>query len=324
VAAVSDSVPGTGLPASKLVLGTMTFGDRVGRSEAMAMVDAAYDAGVTWFDTANKYAGGESERLLGEALRGRRDQVVVATKVRHPVVAGDPDAGLRPDAILRAVDASLARLGMDHIDVLYFHQPDWKVDVEPALETVAGLVEAGKVGVLAASNHPAWLLAEMRATSVRRGWAAPTIHQFMYNLTARGADGEYARFSAHAGLHNVVYNPLAGGLLTGRYRGPEQRPDQGRFTQQLYRDRYWHRATFAAVDALVTLATEAGLTPVELAYRWLLGRELVDAIIVGASGLAQLEQNLAAAAGPPLDRDLRTQCDVIWAELRGPVPPYWR
>jgi aryl-alcohol dehydrogenase-like predicted oxidoreductase len=322
-ALMSATVPGTDLSEGRVMLGTMTFGDRVDAPEARRMIDLAYDHGIRWFDTANKYAEGRSERIVGEALR-HRDDVVIATKVRHPVVDGDEVAGLAPRAIVRALDASLERLGRDRVDVLYLHQPDWDVPVADIVGAVDELVVAGKVGELAVSNHPAWMIAELRAESRRVGAAAPRVHQFMYNLLARDADGEYARFARTAGLHNVVYNPLAGGLLTGRYTRTGAPPSSGRFTQQLYLDRYWHPSLLEAAARVVELAREAGLAPVELAYRWLAGAALVDAVIVGASSIGQLEENLNAAARPPLEPGLQARCDEVWEDLRGPVPRYWR
>lgn len=148
-------LPNSDRAVSRLVLGTMTFGDRVDRAGARDMVAMALDAGVTWFDTANKYTGGASERLLGEALGSRRDEVVLATKVRNAVDEQDRDAGLSRAAIPRAVEASLRRLRTDHIELLYFHRPDWEVDIEESLEAANELIVAGKVGELGLSNYPA-------------------------------------------------------------------------------------------------------------------------------------------------------------------------
>jgi aryl-alcohol dehydrogenase-like predicted oxidoreductase len=320
---MTATVPGTDLPVGRVMLGTMTFGDRVDAPEAHRMVAFAYDHGIRWFDTANKYAEGRSERILGEALRHRGD-VVIATKVRHPVVDGDEAFGLRPRAIVLAVEASLERLGRERVDVLYLHQPDWDVPVADIVGAVDGLVAAGKVGVLALSNHPAWLIAELRAESRRVGTTPPTVHQLMYNLLARDADGEYAHFARTVGLHNVVYNPLAGGLLTGRYAEAATRPSSGRFTQQRYLERYWHPALLRAAARAAEFARAAGMSPVELAYRWLAGAPLVDAVVVGASSLAQLAENLHAAGRPPLEPGLQARCDELWDELRGPTPRYWR
>lgn len=321
-------LPNSERPVSRLVLGTMTFGERVDRAGARDMVAMALDAGVTWFDTANKYTGGTSERLLGDAVATRRDEVVLATKVRNAVDEHDRDAGLSREAIPRAVDASLARLRTDHIELLYFHRPDWEVEIEESLEAANELIVAGKIGELGLSNYPAWSIVEAQAISARRGWPPPRVHQLMYNLTARAADGEYSRFTERAGMLDVVYNPLAGGLLTGKHlpsgTPPDAPPDDGRFAQSLYRDRYWHSRTFEAVARLQQLAQEAGCSMVELAYRWLRGRDLTDAILIGASGAAQLQENLAAASQPPLEDALQSACDTIWDEFRGPVPAYWR
>lgn len=319
--------PGTDLSVPRLVLGTMTFGAQVDRAGAAAMVGRCLDAGVTMFDTANSYTGGTSEELLGEAVAGVRGEVLLASKVFNKTGDGPLDRGLRRPAIERALEATLRRLGTDHLDLYYLHAPDREAPLEETLEAMAAAVAAGKVRAIGMSNYAAWQLAEARSLTERSGWPAVSVSQPMYNLLARRIEDEYAEFSERYEIFNIVYNPLAGGLLTGKHDAAARPEAEGRFGNALgpmYRDRYWNRAQFDAVDALRAVAASAGLTLVELAFRWLLGRPLVGSVLLGASSLDQLEANLAAADGPPLAPDVLEACDDVWATLRGAAPAYHR
>lgn len=319
--------PGTDLAVPRLVLGTMTFGAQVDRAGAATMVERCLEAGVTMFDTANSYTGGASEELLGQAVAGVRGEVLIASKVFNRTGDGPDDHGLRRPAIERALEATLRRLGTDHLDLYYLHAPDRETPIEETLEAMASAVAAGKVRAVGMSNYAAWQLAEVRCLTERHGWPAVHVSQPLYNLLSRRVEDEYAEFSARYSMHNIVYNPLAGGLLSGKHRDPEQPEAGGRFASDLgpmYRERYWNQAQFAAVEALGTIAADAGLTLVELAFRWLLGRPLVDSILLGASRVDQLEANLAAASGPPLGADVLEACDGVWASLRGAAPAYNR
>lgn len=309
----------------KLVLGTMTFGSQVGETEAARMVDRCLEAGITMFDTANAYNGGASEEILGRVLAGRRNEVSLATKAFNRMGDGPDDQGLAPAAIGKAIDASLRRLNTDHVDLYYLHQPDWSTPIEQTLQALDDLVQAGKVRVPAASNYAAWQLCEMVALAQRHGWTPIRVSQQRYNLLNRRLEAKYAAFSQRFGVTDIVYNPLAGGLLTGKHRA-DSRPAAGsRFAQQAYRDRYWNEVHFAAVAELAAVAEEAGLTLPELAFRWLLSRPLVDAVLLGASTLAQLDANLAACDGPAPDEETVRACDAVWERwLRGAAPAYNR
>jgi aryl-alcohol dehydrogenase-like predicted oxidoreductase len=320
-------VPGTDLSISPLVLGTMTFGARVDRHAAARMVGRCREAGITMFDTANSYNDGESERILGEVVAPFRSEVLIASKVFKPMGPGADDRGLRRPAIEKALDATLKRLGTDYLDVYYLHFPDPETPVEESLETMQDAVAAGKVRHVGLSNHAAWQVADIRCLQGRRGWPAAHVCQPMYNLLARRLEDEYAAFSARYDIFNVVYNPLAGGLLTGKHADP-QRPQAGtRFAEDLgetYRERYWNAAQFEAVGALRQVASEAGLTLVELAFRWLLSRPVVGSVLLGASDDDQLAANITAAQGPAVPTDVEDACDEVWARLRGAAPRYNR
>jgi len=288
------------------------------------MVDCCLDFGINHFDTANVYHDGAAETILGRVIRRRRADVVLATKVRMPLREPAEPGGLSAPAVRAALHASLRRLGTDYVDLYYLHQPDWAVPIEETLEVLAELVDEGKIRYAGFSNYAAWQVAQ--AHCYAEAAKLPRIHvsQVMYNLIARHLDDEYADFSSEYAMANVAYNPLAGGLLTGKHRPDDTPPDASRFTLPAYRERYWNDRQFAAVDSLAEVARAHGLSLIELSYRWLLSRQVVDVVLVGASSLQQLELNLAAAEGPPLDASALQECDEVWQRLRGPVPKYNR
>jgi aryl-alcohol dehydrogenase-like predicted oxidoreductase len=316
---------GTDLNVSRVVLGTMTFGSQVEEADAAVMVERCRDAGVTMFDTSNNYNGGRSEEILGRAVRGFRDEVLISTKVGSPVGQADQAvAGLTRPAVRKAVDDSLRRLGTDRIDVYYLHRPDWDTPVDETLEALDEIVRAGKVRHVAQSNFAAWQITELLYLARQHDWAEPVVSQPQYSLLSRRVEAEYAACSDHLGLFNVVYNPLAGGLLTGKHRLEDAPAPGTRFDKAIYRDRYWHPDLFAAVDRLKEVAADAGLSLIELSFRWLLGRPLTDAVLLGASSLEQLDANLAAADETPLDAATLTACDDVWSDLAGAAPGYNR
>lgn len=315
------ALPGASLASSRLALGTMTFGSQVDETTAAAMVDRALDAGINHVDTANAYNDGAAEEIVGRLLQrlpaSRRDGLLLATKVGMT-------GGLSPRAIRAAAEDSLRRLRTDHLDLYYLHTPDWSTPVEETLEAMADLVRAGLVGQVAVSNYAAWQIAQIRGEAPHRGWPPVHVSQVMYNLLTRDLDDEYAAFADAYAMVNVVYNPLAGGLLTGKHNRRSTPPEGGRFAAERYRERYWNQRQFAAVAELADVAAEAGLSLVELSLRWLLHQPLADIVLLGASSISQLEENLVAFSGPPLDEATLERCDEIWQQLRGPIPRYNR
>lgn len=314
----------TNLDVSRVSFGTMTFGSQTDEAAARRMIDRCLDAGVSFFDTANVYNTGRAEIILGKALTGRRDRVILATKVGGKMGDGAAESGLSSAAIYKAIEESLRRLGTDHVDVYYLHLPDYKAPIEETLVAIEGLVAAGKVRYLGVSNYAAWQVAEMQCIADHR-LASPHISQPMYNLLARAIEEEYVPFTKRFGVSMITYNPLAGGLLSGKY-GAERKPIAGgRFDQnRLYQDRYWHDDYFAAIVELERIAREAGRSLVELSLQWLLTQPHVDSIILGASRIEQLDEDLQACEGPPLDEPILVQCDEVWKRLRGITPKYNR
>lgn len=312
---------------TRLVLGTMTFGDTVDLDRARTMVDVALGNGITAIDTANGYAGGRSEEMLGEVLRGRWDEVTVATKAGiYPGDAGGEPL-LSAKGIRSSVEASLRRLGTDRVDLFYLHQPDRSVPVEETAGALAALVNDGLIGAIGVSNYAAWQITDVATACVAAGAPRPVVAQQLYNLVARRIETEYVEYAATHRLDTVVYNPLGGGLLTGRHSFDDS-PGEGRFgssaLSQLYRDRYWSRPLFDAVSSLSTIAADAGLTLPELSLRWLLSRDVVTAVLLGGSKPEQLLSNITAAQQGRLPQDVLDACDEVGRVLSGPMPAYNR
>lgn len=315
----------TDLKVSRAAFGTMPFGKQADQATSTRMVDQCLDAGVNFFDTANMYNLGRAEEVLGQALGARRSQVILASKVRYRMGDAPDDAGLSREAIRKALEASLKRLGTDYLDLYYLHWPDYDTPIEETLAAMDEAVRSGKVRYPAISNYAAWQVAEIFCISQKQGYRPPYVSQPMYNLLARGIEEEYVSFAGRFGVSLVVYNPLAGGLLTGKH-SREKGPIAGtRFdSNQLYLGRYWHDDYFAAVDELRTIAADAGKSLVEMALQWLLGQQQVDSVILGASRPEQLAENLKACESGGLDAAPVARCDEVWKRLRGITPKYNR
>ncbi len=291
------------------------------------MVDYALDQGVTFLDTANVYNGGVSEQITGRVLGVRRSRIVLATKVRGQMGGSDGSGygGLSPAAIRHAAEESLRRLGTDYIDIYYLHQPDGAVPIADSLEAMDGLRREGKIRWIASSNYAAWQIAEMFAISSERGFLAPLVAQPMYNVLARGIEQEYLAFTEHFGVSNVCYNPLAGGLLSGK-QSFEKGPLPGtRFDgNAMYLRRFWHEEYFRAVEMLRAAAEGLSISLAELALRWVCHRPGVDSVILGASKFDHLEQNMRAMRNAALPEETLAVCDAAWQALRGTTPNYNR
>jgi 1-deoxyxylulose-5-phosphate synthase len=314
----------TSLQVSRLCLGTMTFGKPVAEDEAVQMVDLCLDEGLNFFDTANMYQLGRAEEMLGHAIQGRRDRVIVASKVRAKMGEAPDQSGLSKKAIFRAVEETLRRLRTDYLDLYFLHQPDYDVPIEESLEAMEQLVSQGKIRYPATSNYAAWQVAQMIDLAKQNGYTPAATSQPMYNLLARGIEQEFIPMAKAFDISILAYNPLAAGLLTGKHQEVSI-PQGGRFDRnQMYQDRYWHTQTFEAVEKLRLVAQRAGRSLTGLAFSWLLHHTATDVVILGASRLEQLRQNLALCKDGPLGDDLIRECDAIWQSLRGPIPTYNR
>ncbi|MCV7228916.1 aldo/keto reductase [Mycolicibacterium komossense] len=316
-----------GPDSSDMVLGTMTFGDTVDIDGAGALLDLALDAGITHIDTANGYSAGESERILSKLLAGRRDSVTIATKAGMYLGDVDGHSPLSPKGLRLSVEASLTRLGTEYVDLFYLHQPDRAASLEDTLSTVADLISEGKIRALGVSNFAAWQIGEVVRVAGAVGAPRPVVAQQLYNLLARRIEDEYVEYAGVTGLTTMVYNPLGGGLLTGRHSFTEE-PGEGRFGDSrlatMYRERYWNTQIFEAIAALSSIAGDAGLPLTELALRWLRSKPVAGPILLGGSKTSHLQSNIEALSRGPLSDDLVTACDEVGAALRGPMPAYNR
>ncbi len=314
-------VKDTHLLVSRACLGTMTFGAQTPEGEAVRMVDCCLDRGINFIDTANAYNNGAAESIVGKALAGRRGRVVLASKVG---LASPEGKGLSREAILKAAEGSLRRLGTDYLDVYYLHEPDRAVPLEESLEAMECLVRAGKVRYAAASNYAAWEVCRMVALAGRSGAAPVRFVQPPYSLLARRAEQELFPMCRAFGLATVAYNPLAGGMMTGKHRMEGPAPGTRFDLKRNYKDRYWNESTFRAVETLGEQARAEGRSLVSLALNWILHHSAADCVSLGASRFEQLEENLAALEDGPLAAGTLEVCERVWADLRGAAPAYHR
>lgn len=292
----NNTALGSGGPQLSVVgLGCNNLGMRIDAAASAVVVNAALDAGITHFDTAEMYGGGRSEEFLGAALATRRDEVVIATK--YSPRPGDQafSVGALASRIREAAEGSLRRLGTDRIDVYYQHYPDAEAPIEEVLETLDELVRAGKVLHVASSNVSAEQLVGAATVSTDRGWARFTGTQIEWSLLSRGVESTLVPAAKAAGLGVVPYFPLASGLLTGKYRRGQPFPEGSRLAASDYFAKAATDENFAKVEAYEAFASERGHTVTELAIGWLLAQPTVTSVIAGATTAEQIAANVAAA-----------------------------
>ncbi|AXQ30658.1 aldo/keto reductase [Solimonas sp. K1W22B-7] len=298
------SLGASGLKVSVLGFGAATFGGQApffsawGSSdadEARRLVDVCLEAGVNLFDTADVYSSGASEEILGAALKGRRQQALISTKISLPTGRGPNDIGSSRHRLVPAVDAALKRLGTDYIDLLQLHGFDASTPVEEVLYTLDTLVRAGKLRYIGASNFAAWELMKSLAIADRRGWPRYVAHQVHYSLVGRDYEAELMPLARDQRVGALVWSPLGWGRLTGKIRRGQGFPEGGRLKEVAHwglpvEEERLHRV----VDALDAVAAQTGRTIPQIALAWLLGRPTVSSLIVGARNEAQLRDNLGA------------------------------
>ena len=311
----------------KPVLGTMTFGESVFGDTVKDFLNIFAEAGYDELDTAYVYNEGECERLLGQAFRaleGTGTKFTVATKV-NPRISGKLDA----DAAYKQVNESLERMGLDAVDTVYLHFPDPATPVISVLGACADLNAQGKFRNLGLSNFPAWMVADVWHICNEHGWVLPTVYEGMYNPIARRAETELKACLDHFGMRYYAYNPLAGGLLTGRYTDFEEAPDDGRFTHRPnYKGRYWKKSSFEALALLKETAEKHGMTVIEAVYRWLANHSMLDpakgdAVIIGGSKPEHLMGNLKALQAGPLPEELVDAFEKAWEITKADAPQYF-
>jgi aryl-alcohol dehydrogenase-like predicted oxidoreductase len=303
---------------SEICLGTMTFGQQTDETEAKKIINHALSAGVNFIDTADGYVDGRSEEIIGRAIKDVRHSVVLATKMgawkSGPAVT---DAGASRQHIMKEIENSLRRLDTDYIDLYYLHTPDYNTPIEETLQTFDDLVHQGKVRYIACSNFRAFQLAKAFCVSALRNLARFDCVQSPYNLLTRDIEYELLPLCAEDGVGVCVYNPLAGGLLTGKH-DPTKPPPPGRFTVErlgpMYSGRYWADRNFEAVTRLKQIAGEHDKSLTHLALGWILGNPTVTSVISGVSSLKQLEDNLGATE-VTLSAEESAACDEVWQQL---------
>lgn len=307
-----------------LILGTMTFGESVFSPDVKEFINTYLDAGYSQLDTAYVYNEGNCERLLGEALREIDKPYTIATKV-NPRISGKLDG----EVAYKQVNESLARLGRDCVDIVYLHFPDPATPVISVLEACADLHEQGKFKELGLSNFPAWMVADVWHICDKHGWVKPTIYQGKYNPLTRKAEIELNACLNNYGMRFYGFNPMAGGLLTGRYGKFEDAPTDGRFTHRPnYQGRYWKKSYFDAVEIIKSAAEKNGITSIEATYRWLAYHSMLkgdrgDGILIGASKISHLKQNMEAVEKGPLPDDVLSAFEEAWSISKKDSPEYF-
>jgi aryl-alcohol dehydrogenase-like predicted oxidoreductase len=317
----------TGLKVSEICLGTMTFGNQADQATAFAIMDVADEAGVTFFDTADVYPlggglerVGRTEEIVGRWLneRGARDRIVLATKCAGRMGTGPNDQGLSRKHIIAACEASLRRLGTDYIDLYQAHSPDPTTPIEETLRAFDSLVQSGKVRYIGCSNYLAWQLADALCASQVAGLARYDSDQPRYNMLFRMIEDEIVPLCQAHGVGLIVYNPLAGGMLTGRYRSARDNQEGTRFGLQhagdLYRRRYWNEEVFDVVEHLGAFMEARGKSLTHVALAWVLAQPGVTSAIVGASKPEQLRDSLKGVE-LTLDDEESDAADGAWYAL---------
>lgn len=307
-----------------LILGTMTFGESVFSPQVSEFVNAFLDAGYHELDTAYVYNEGNCERLLGEVLPSLDRPFSIATKV-NPRITGRLDG----DAAYHQLNESLTRLGLSAVDTVFLHFPDPATPVISVLEAMADLHDQGKYRELGLSNFPAWMVADVWHICDRHGWVKPTVFEGVYNPLTRRAEVELNDCLNTFGMRFYAYNPMCGGLLTGKYGSFEEAPTDGRFTHRPnYQGRYWKKSFFEAVELIKATAEHYGISSIEATYRWLayhsmLKGERGDAILIGASKLNHLQQNMETVNAGPLPEELAETFETAWKITKGDSPEYF-
>ncbi len=308
----------------KLVLGTMTFGESVFCPEVEEFIKKFLDAGYCELDTAYVYNNGDCEKLLGEALKNIDRPYKVATKI-NPRISGKLDA----DAAYKQLNESLQRLQTESVDTVFLHFPDPATPVISVLTALQKLYEQGKFKKLGLSNFPAWMVADVWHICDKNGFVKPTVYEGIYNPLTRTAETELSDALSHFGMSFYAYNPLAGGLLSGRYTEFESAPSDGRFTHRPnYQGRYWKKSYFEAVKVIKDACEKNNITIIEATYRWLMNHSMLsaersDAILIGASKINHLKQNIDSAKAGPLPEDVVDAFEKAWEITKGDSPKYF-
>lgn len=310
----------------KLILGTMTFGPQVLLEDSQEMIQNFVCAGFDELDTAYVYNEGETERMLGQLIpQFKSSKLKIATKA-NPRITGRLDR----KAVKSQLEESLQRMQRDSVDIFYLHFPDPRTPVEEALEACSELHCQGKFTELGLSNFPAWLVVHAWHVCKERGWPTPTVYQGLYNGLSRNAEKELFPALKQLGMRYYAYNPLAGGLLSGKHSAFEEQPSHGRFTlRPNYQNRYWKKSLFEAVNTIKETCTEHGITLIQAAFRWLafhshLNATRGDGILLGASKVNQVVQNIEAMNQGELPDSITDAFNNAWDIAKAESPDYFK
>jgi 1-deoxyxylulose-5-phosphate synthase len=312
----------TGLKVTEVCLGTMTFGYQCDEQISFEIMDEAAVSGVNFIDTADVYpvpvsleTVGRTEEIVGRWLRGKREQFVLATKCRMQMGSGANDGGLSRKHMLSAIDASLRRLGTDYVDLYQVHAPDPDTPIDETLRALDTIVQSGKARYIGCSNFQAWQLAKALWTSDRLGITRFDSVQPRYNLLFREIEHDLFPLCEDQGVGVIIYNPLAGGLLTGKHRRDAPPAENTRFAVAgYYKDRYWNEACFDAVERLSAFLKERGKSLTHAAIAWTLNQRSVTSTIVGATSAEQLRDTLKGVEIDLNEEELE-ECNRVWYEL---------
>jgi aryl-alcohol dehydrogenase-like predicted oxidoreductase len=323
---------GSGFKVPVLSLGTGTFGGgteffkawgQTDVAEAARLVDVCLDAGVSMFDSADIYSNGMAEEILGQAIKGRRDKVLISTKGTFRNGQGPNDVGSSRHYLIRAVDSSLRRLGTDYIDLYQLHGYDAQTPAEEAISALDDMVRAGKIRYIGCSNFSGWHLMKSLSVSERYGWARYVAHQAYYSLIGRDYEWELMPLGVEQKVGAVVWSPLGWGRLTGKIRRGQPLPKESRLQNKTVADigpKVADDYVYKVVDAIDAIAKETGKTVPQIALNWLLQRPTVSSVIIGARNEEQLKQNLGAV-GWNLTPEQVAKLDAASAVT--PAYPYW-
>lgn len=310
----------------KIILGSMTFSDQVDDSTASDMIEQFCATEHREIDTAYVYHDGETEKLLG---RLNKQGKLLSTKLAgkaNPAIGG----GLTPASVTMQLTESLERIGQDAFDLFYLHMPDLNTPISDTLECIDKHHRQGHFARFGLSNYAAWQVAEIVELCKHNGWIQPSVYQGMYNALTRDVERELLPCLSHYNINFYVYNPLAGGMLSGKHASVDAQPDNGRFASfQGYRDRYWKPDMFSVVKSFVDACQSCDLVPASAAIRWLVHHSAIannnsDAIILGSSTMTHFEQNLAACNEGPLPDVVVQSLDAGWEQVRPDCIKYFR
>jgi aryl-alcohol dehydrogenase-like predicted oxidoreductase len=306
----------TGVRVSSLCFGTMSFGGDADEAESGRMYRACRERGINFFDCADTYCGGRSEEILGRLMAAERDELVITSKCFQPMGKDVNAGGGNRRHIVRAVEASLRRLGTDRLDLLFMHRFDDDTPLEETLRALEALVRDGKVIYLGASNYAAWQVALALGIARHNGWPRMDVLQPMYSLVKRQAESELLPLARSQGLGVISYSPVGGGLLSGKY-GPGRRPEAGRLVSNaMYASRYREDWIYETAAAFTTFAAEQGVHPVSLAVAWVAAHPDITCPIVGARSVEQLGPSLDAT-----DIDMHAELRAAISALSRTPPP---